>query len=179
MNAQNIENEVKYKIKDIEKIKAKILAEGFIFHSEKYQEDYYFSPFHKNFAGTRKYYLRLRKKNDSCIFAYHIVKNDLQTKEFEVGVDNFEVFYKILGLLDFKKDCVVKKNRLTYQKDGIEIMVDNVKNLGNFIEIEWCGKFTKDVKNRFHSLIETFGLKEQDLVSGLGYPDLLMAKNHD
>jgi len=179
MNNQNIENEVKYKIENIDEIKKKVLSEGFLFEGESYQEDYYFSPFHKKFAGTKKYYLRLRTKNDKCIFAYHIVKNDLQTKELEVNVDNFDIFYNIMKLLDFKTDCVVKKNRLTYKKDDIKIMIDSVKNLGNFIEIEYCGKFTKEIKIKFSDLIRTFNLQNKDLIKGIGYPDLLMAKKHD
>ena len=176
MENKNIENEVKYKIKNIAETKNKVLAEGFLFEGESYQEDYYFSPFHKSFAGTKKYYLRLRKKNDKCIFAFHTVKNDLQTHELEVVVADFDTFNKILKSLDFKTDCVVKKTRLTYCKDGIKIVIDNVKNLGNFIEIEYCGKFTKEIKNRFFGLIKTLELQDKDIIKGVGYPDLLMDK---
>jgi len=176
MKNQNIENEVKFKIKSVTEVKKKVLSQGFLFGGESYQEDHYFSPFHKNFAGTKKYYLRLRNKNDKCIFAYHIVKNNLQTKEFEVGIDSFDIFYNIMKLLDFKIDCIVKKNRLTYKKNDIKIMIDSVEKLGNFIEIEYCGRFTKKIKNKFSNLIKIFNLKNKDLIKGMGYPDLLMNK---
>jgi predicted adenylyl cyclase CyaB len=176
-----IENEVKYSVKNINSIKEKLVSCKFIFVKKIYQEDYYFSPPHKNFAGTKKYYLRLRRtdggrKNE---FAYHIVLNNLQTKELEVNIDNFENLSKILKLLDFKIDCVVKKERLVYKKNEIEIVLDKIKNLGSFIEIEYCGKFNNKIKKEFEELAILLKLKKTDKITGLGYPDLLMQKKYD
>ena len=86
-----IENEIKLKIsKPQPHLMKKILNSGFKLIKETTQIDYYFSPPHKNFAGTKKYYLRLRRKTDgSAIFAYHVVVNNLQTKEREIAIDNF------------------------------------------------------------------------------------------
>lgn len=178
-----IENEVKYKIGgNIEIIKRKLIDDlGFIFVKESNQEDYYFSPPHKNFAGTKKYYLRLRRdsKTNGAEFAYHIVRSNIRTDEWAIYVDDFNVMLKILKFLNFKIDCVINKKRLSYKNNSINIVVDNIKNLGSFIEIEYCGKFSKDIKNKFEKIAAALSVKKEDCIKGMGYPDLLMQKLHN
>jgi len=171
-----IEIEVKYKIANAENIKKKLSILGFKLYKEIFQEDYYFSPPHKDFSATKTYYLRLRRKNQGAILAYHIVRDNLQTDEWEVKIDNFDIFLKILKFLDFKLDCIVRKNRSIYKKDKINIMIDKVKNLGTFIEIEYNKKFTKKSREVFKFLINNLDLKEKNLIKGVGYPDLLIDK---
>lgn len=168
-----IENEVKYKAKNLLLIKKKLALCGFKLQKKVFHHDYYFSPPHKSFAGSRKYYLRLRRQRQSTEFSYHIVKNNLQTQELEVKVDDFKIFLQILKLLDFKTDCEVRKERFIYKKGEIRVMLDRVSGLGNFVEIEYCGKLTKKVEREFNKLITFFQLKRTDKVSGVGYPDLL------
>lgn len=171
-----IENEVKYQIKNVSKIKENLSSLNFSLIENIHQEDYYFSPPHKNFFGTKKYYLRLRRNDSEGIFAYHVVLNNLQTKEWEIKIDDFKTLLTILKLLDFKIDCIIKKDRLIYKKKDIKIMIDKVKELGNFVEIEYCGKLTKEVQKQFAFLVRTLQLKEKNLISGVGYPDLLIKK---
>ncbi len=173
-----IENEVKYKIKNKELIKNRLAVLNFSFIKKMSQEDYYFSPPHKKFAGTKKYYLRLRRKNKNAKFAYHVVMNNLQTKEVETQIDDFNSFLKILKSLDFKIDCIVKKERSVYKNKNIEIDLDKIKNLGNFIEIEYIGKMNNGIQKKFQELIKVLQLKPQDKISGVGYPDLLSKKNN-
>jgi predicted adenylyl cyclase CyaB len=171
-----IENEVKYKLLNIEAIKKGLSLSGFLFLNKSKQKDYYFSPPHKSFANSKKYYLRLRlKSNNKGIWAYHEVKNDIQTKEWEVEVDNVKVFLSILKVLDFDLDAVVEKTRITYKKKGIQVLIDEVKKLGNFIEIE----FDRNKRKEVDKIVDFFNLKKENIVTGMGYPDLLKkyAKN--
>lgn len=175
-----IENEIKFKIAKPSKLmEQKIIKFGFKFKKEISQDDYYFSPPHKRFAGTKKYYLRLRKKADgTAVFAYHVVVNDLQTKELELTCDNFVNLKTILTKLDFKLDCVVKKYRQVFvdEKNNFELVLDKVVGLGYFMEIEYVGKMTKATNHKFQGLVDYFGFKKSQIVSGCGYPDLLMEK---
>jgi predicted adenylyl cyclase CyaB len=176
-----IENEVKFKIsKPSKNLENKVLELGFKFKKEVSQEDYYFSPPHKKFAGTKKYYLRLRKKSGgSAILAYHVVINNLQTKELEIGCEGFNDLKSILLKLDFKTDCVVKKHRKVFidEKNKFELVMDNVVGLGYFVEIEYVGKINKNINNKFKDIFDYLDLKKNQIVSGCGYPDLLMEKN--
>ena len=171
-----IENEVKYKIDSLKKIENNLIKIGFILTKKIAQEDFYFSPPHKKFAGTKKYYLRLRKSNNGCSFSYHVVKNNLQTQEWEVQIDKCSVLLKILEYLNFKIDCIVKKRREIYQKEDISITLDKIEHLGSFIEIECMGHFTERKREQFFSVIRKLNLKKENSISGVGYPDLLMKK---
>jgi adenylate cyclase class 2 len=169
-----IENEIKYKIDNLEKMKDKAISCGFKFVGSKYQEDYYYSPPHKNFSKSRKFYLRIRKIGKKGKLEYHIVKNNIETLEWGVMADNFKELSRILKFLDFRLLCVVKKKRMTFKQGKMTVVLDKVKNLGNFIEIEYCGKRTKKLKNIFDSILSMLQIKRANKVSGLGYPDLLM-----
>ncbi len=175
-----IENEVKFRLtKSCKMMEKKIGESGFDFKKEIFQDDYYFSPPHKKFAGTKKYYLRLRKKlSGEAIFAYHVVINNLQTKELEVSCDNFIILKNILKKLDFNLDCVVKKHRRIFKSKNnkFEIVLDKVNGLGYFLEIEYIGKNTKSANYNFQQLVDNLGLKNNQIVSGCGYPDLLTIK---
>ncbi len=171
----SVEKEMKFKVESFESIKHVVLDNGFVLEKEIIQEDLYFSPPHKNFAGTKKYYLRLRKDtiNNRFTFAYHKVINDLETDETEVEIDNFENFLKILKELDFNLDCIVNKKRKVYRGDVFEIVLDEIKDLGFFIEIEYVGEETKNTDSLFNEIIKKLGLKKENLISGVGYPDLI------
>jgi len=175
-----IENEIKLKIsKPQPPIMKKIINSGFKFVKETSQVDYYFSPPHRNFAGTKKYYLRLRRRADgSAIFAYHVVVSNLQTKEREVAVDNFLMFRDILKQLNFKLNCVVNKTRKTFinKKDNFELVLDKVAGLGHFMELEYIGRPKQFKVKKIFDIINDFGLKKEQIVSGCGYPDLLNNK---
>lgn len=175
----NVELEMKFSIDNPETFEAKILDSGFEFVKEKNQSDYYYSPAHKSFAGTKKYYLRVRQQGDgSAIFAFHNVINDLKTEELEVNVSDFDVFSEILKKLDCHLDCLVQKDRRIYRNDNFEITIDQVKDLGSFMELEYIGSEVSDslVQQYFNELITKLGLNREDLVAGVGYPDLLMDK---
>jgi len=175
-----IENELKFKIEKPDKLmKEKISDFGFVFDKEISQDDYYFSPPHKKFAGTKKYYLRLRRRNDgTAVFAYHVVINDMQTEELELNCDNFINLKAILTKLDFKLDCVVKKSRQVFvdENNNLKLVLDRVEDLGYFLEIEYMGEMTKETSSIFEKLINHLSLKKNEIVLGSGCPDLLMEK---
>jgi len=175
-----IENEIKFKISAPKpSFKKKIAALGFQYQKEVFQEDHYFSPPHKNFFGTKKYYLRLRKKADgTAVLAYHVVINNLQTRELEVVSDSFKNLENILKHLDFKTDCIVKKHRQVFinERQHLELVLDKVAGLGYFMEIEYLGKWSRTASDNFQAVIKQLGLKKQQIVAGCGYPDLLAGK---
>ncbi len=169
-----IENEIKYRATNQKELKNKIRKLGFRFVKKIIQEDIYFNPPHKDFSKSKRYYLRIRKISKGGNFEYHIVKNNIQTNELTVKIENWKTLAKILEFLDFKKICVVNKERLVFQKGEIEIVMDKVKNLGNFIEIEFKGNPSNNTIMKFRKVASALNLNQKDIVSGAGYPDLLI-----
>lgn len=160
----HIELEMKFSVANPKDLEIKILELGFKFIKEKKQLDYYYSPAHKSFAGTRQYYLRVRQQDDgSAIFAFHNVIDNLKTEELEVNISNFVVFLEILKRLDYHLDCLVEKNRQIYRNTNFEITIDQVNDLGVFVELEYIGNKVDDrvIQGYFNELIAGLSLDEK------------------
>ena len=133
----------------------------------------------QKFCWYQKYYLRVRQQNDGgAVFAFHNVINNLKTEELEVDISDFVTFSEILKRLDYHLDCLVEKNRRIYRNNNFEITIDQVKDLGSFAELEYIGGEEDDnvIQQYFDGLITELRLSRDNLVTGVGYPDLLMDK---
>jgi adenylate cyclase class 2 len=68
-------------------------------------------------------------------FPENVLKTDY-CDEFETKIDNFEAVEKIFKSLDFKAAVVVEKSRTTWIFEMVEIVIDEVTDLGFYIELE-------------------------------------------
>ena len=69
---------------------------------------------------------------------------------------------------------VVMKTREIWYLDNIKIHIDQLENLGSFVEIEAKqeGKLTEaDLHRQCHKLLSEFGIKEEELIPG-SYSDI-------
>ena len=63
--------------------------------------------------------------------------------EFETKIGSIEQFRKILSALNFRSIVTVDKLRKIYTYKDYEVAIDSVKDLGDFVEIEYIGKSSK------------------------------------
>jgi len=149
------------------------------------QEDTYFTPPHRNFLGV-KYpfeWLSIRKRGKKNILSYkhyhpENVKDTTYCDELETEIAKIEQIEKIFKAIDFKKLVTVDKTRELYQfKNQFEIALDEVKELGYFIEIETIKDFGS-VENARKELFDFAKFLEIDVSHPdfRGYPYLLMEK---
>lgn len=77
-------------------------------------------------------------------------------------------------LLGFYKFTTVEKERVNARIGDIEVCIDEVTDLGSFIELEKFGKDdeTESIHKELNSMLEKLGIKEEDHVH-FGY-DILM-----
>ena len=75
---------------------------------------------------------------------------------------------------DLGVKVVVDKIRRIYLKDNVRVHVDEVRRLGQFVEIEAVGqaKDFKKLKSQAEVMARILGLRRSDLVGG-SYSDLL------
>lgn len=149
-----------------------------------YQKDTYYSPSHRNFIGYKYPYewLRLREsaKGASLDYKHFHPENVRKTDycdEFQTGISNAETLKKILLSLNFKEVIVVEKTRnIWYYKDA-EIAIDDVSDLGSFIELELTKKpaSSKEGKEYLYNILKELNAKvgEEDLS---GYPYRILEK---
>ena len=145
----NIEIEIQVKIENSKPLIG-FLEKNADFRSEKHQIDEYFSPAHRNFIETRpvKEWLRLRDSGGQYLISYKNWHYDESGKghycdEHETKTEDLAQIKKILEVLNFKSIVKVDKLRKTWIYKNYEIAMDSVKELGDFIEIEYIGKEEK------------------------------------
>jgi len=150
MANNNVEIEIQVNIENSEPL-IKFLKENGDFQSERHQRDEYFSPPHKDFLSERpvRELLRLRDSDGKYPVNYKNWHFNVNGKsnycdEFETKVESIESIKNIISALDFKSVAVVDKMREVWNYMDFEISIDSVKNLGDFVEIEYIGK-DKDV----------------------------------
>ena len=184
----NVEVEIKLKIENFEEVKAKVSAVGKLIKSIK-QVDEYYIPCHRDFFAQKPHpteWLKIRTNPDKVIFEYDKSINRTENgdqdcaEEYETEISNAEEFRKILGFLDFKKVITVEKQREYWDCGNLEIALDKIEGLGNFIEVEAKGNFdsTDDAKKACLKFLDELGVEDAENVKiNKGYPVLLLEKN--
>ncbi len=82
--------------------------------------------------------------------------------------------HQALLVMGYKEGSRVNKTRVTTTYDGCEICIDEVENLGSFIEMEKMtdGMDSERIQTELFNFLKSLGIKEEDRVF-IGY-DLLM-----
>ena len=145
-NFGNKEIEIQVRIEKSKKLTA-FLKKQAKFIGEEHQIDKYFTPTHRNFPKQRptKEWLRLRDSSGKFSINYknwHYDKNGKShyCDEYETLVNELEQVDNIFKALDIKPITIVDKLRKIYLFKNYEIAIDKVKDLGDFVEIEYKGK---------------------------------------
>ncbi|MEA1905345.1 MAG: class IV adenylate cyclase, partial [Euryarchaeota archaeon] len=125
--------------------------------------------------------LRVRDSDGKYRLTYKGPKKDDETTsrdEIEIGIESAREMVEILDELGFYEICEVKKLRKTYLLKDLIITLDNVDDLGEFIEVE--GKASNDrefeeKKDEIFKLLKKLGLST-DAISQRSYLEMLLDK---
>jgi adenylate cyclase, class 2 len=167
--------EFKAKANHIEQAEQKLLQLNPRFAGEDHQTDTYF-----NVAMGR---LKLREGNIENALIYYERPNDASIKVSDTllykcnpGLDLKEVLTKSLGV-----KIIVSKKRRIYYIQNVKIHFDQIRDLGEYIEVEACdndGEFRNDfLTDQCEYYRNFFDIKEADLVR-FSYSDLLLNPAH-
>lgn len=157
-----LEIEIKSACDDPAEVEKILGSLGARFKDTLFQKDIYFAHPSRNFAETDEA-LRLRDENGVFTLHYKGPKLDKDTKtreELGVPISEPEILLKILSNLGFKQAAVVEKNRKTYDLDNIEIAIDNVTDLGTFVELEIQDEDLDEAKARLFALMDKLKLRK-------------------
>ena len=141
---KNIEVELKFPLLNKDELIKKLNKVAKLEKEEDYQKDVYYIPIHRNFLDKKPVseWLRLRetKKGFSINYKNWHKKDNPKTvscDEFETKIESIESIKKILKCLDFNEIVTVEKIRSVWTYKNVEIAIDQIKELGNFIELEF------------------------------------------
>lgn len=171
MNHENIE--VKARYSNLNKARELLKTNNAFFKGTDYQIDTYFKVNHGR--------LKLREGNIENFLVYYEredvespKKSNVLLFKTDLNYSLKEILKKSLGIL-----VVVNKKREIYFIDNVKFHLDEVKNLGTFVEIEAINKDTKFVKERLLEqckyYMEYLKVPKENLVSK-SYSDLLLGK---
>ncbi len=159
---KELEIEIKAYCKDLSVVKQKLVELKAVYLKTERESDRYFNHPAKDFGETDEA-LRLRKIADRIILTYKGPKISKKTKariEKEVIVQDGEATGEILRLLGFIDSGNVVKNRDYYKIGDIIICLDDVEDLGAFVELEKIGSDLDSIEKELFNLAGELGLEK-------------------
>lgn len=180
----NIEIELTFPLLNREEFLQKLETIGTREKHDEFQKDTYFVPQHRNFLEQTPIseWLRIRETDKGASVNYKHWHNKgnsqaVSCDEYETTVSDAKQLYEILKRLDIRPIVTVEKTRSTWMYKDVEIAVDDVKELGSYIELEAKGAFGSidAARDRLYAVLKELNAKigEQDF---RGYPHLLLEK---
>ncbi|MDP3105499.1 MAG: class IV adenylate cyclase [Candidatus Methanoperedens sp.] len=153
-----IEVEVKARVKDPKLVERSIVALGASPIGIETQADTYYSAPYRDFAKTDEA-LRIRVQDDKYFLTYKGPKMDTVSKtrrEYEVEVNDANCLGNILSSLSFNPVATIVKRRKKYRLGDFIISLDEVRNLGDFMEVEISIRDSKPYEEKVESIFRLF-----------------------
>lgn len=177
-----MEIEVKAKLKDRVAVIEKLAALGCQFSDVKTQDDMVWVEKTGSLEDflSNKVFLRIRIQNgEKVIMTAKSPKakqgnESLVKQEHEVVVNSADEAGNILSMLGLQEAVRVVKKRQTANYEGYEICMDEIENLGSFIELEKIAeeKEAMQIQEQMLEFLGTLGILPEDQIKK-GY-DILM-----
>lgn len=159
----SIELEIKARVKDISSMHMKLKSIAKFICEEKCTDTYFVHKSINDPSSNQR--IRLRKNNTKYTVCY---KEEIATKvestkdgiefnvcnEVEFDISNVEAFRKFANRLCLKEIWSRKKIRSIYHLDNIQIELNSIEQIGDFIEIEVICNF-ESIRKARSDIIET------------------------
>lgn len=174
------EIEVKVKIKNIEEIVSKLEKMGCVLSEPIVQDDYIFNKIGLDLSKSHTTpVLRIREQGNKIIFTLKKDRsNELDCIEKEIEVSDRNILKDIIELLGFEQTVEVHKKRRKGKYEDYEICVDEVEELGSFIEVEkMSDENGEKVQNELIDFLEKLGIDKKDRVL-IGYDSQIWLKHN-
>lgn len=148
---------------------------------------YYYDPLRSNLKPNSKNQidecLRLRTKGNSNCITYKTDRFDgtgkwLYSDEYETYVEDIVTIKEIFKKLGFSELITIHNVKREYKYLEYNIDFETVKDLGNFIEIEYCTTEDIDVKLKKQEMLEFLNSLDLEISEELnmGKPEMLINK---
>jgi adenylate cyclase class 2 len=176
-----IEVEVKARVNDQNLVERSIIVLGASPIGIETQADTYYSAPYRDFAKTDEA-LRVRVQDNKCFLTYKGPKIDTVSKtrkEYEVEVNDADCMGNILTSLGFAPVATIVKKRRKYRLGDFIISLDEVRNLGCYIEVEISlrdSKFHEDKVESIFRLFEKLGISRDESIRK-SYLEMILEKS--
>jgi adenylate cyclase class 2 len=134
-----LEVELKVRVPSLEAVRKRLREKGAEYTGRIHENDIYYNAPHRDFSVTDEA-VRVRYTNNHAVVTYKgpkIRKSGLKAREeLNTAVESGEVFEQMLDRLGFTRTTEVNKWRENYRFSDAAISLDEVDELGTFVEIE-------------------------------------------
>ncbi len=177
------EVEVKAHLRDRGSVLKKLKDLGFEFGEVLHQVDRIFIPEGVSIPtplGTPV--LRVRSQNGKYIFTLKISQSGRQDSiERELEIADAEMMAEIIKLIKYTEAAAVDKKRIKAKLKDIEICLDTVKDLGEFVEAEKIvtdhnHEERKKIQHELCDFLETLGIQKADHLVNHKYDIMIFEK---
>lgn len=172
------EIEVKAHLRDEQLFLKKAAEKGIVFGDPVEQDD---TTFLNGTSITSPDWtiFRLRKQGGKILLTmkYHASDRSRDNHEREVEVSDYGEMSDILGRLGYKPDVRIQKVRKFAHFKDLEVCLDEVKELGAFVEVEKLAADDADpdpIQDELWELLQSLGVQPEDRVHK-GYDSLMRA----
>tara|TARA_Y100000310_G_scaffold240778_1_gene244682 strand:- start:1648 stop:2202 length:555 start_codon:yes stop_codon:yes gene_type:complete len=172
-----MEVEARVKVDSLEEVKEKLVGLGAEFYKEKNQVDSIFKKKGDELKpqGPGDFILRIRESDKNFLTFKALTETTGAWVEHETEVQNAEEMNEILVKSGFSKALTMTKKRLCGALDDFELCLDDIKELGTFIEIALDSDDEKKAKEEIVGLLNKLGFDESQIVHK-GYVAILFER---
>jgi adenylate cyclase class 2 len=154
-----IEIEVKASVKDPKQLERSLIGFGATPIGIETQSDTYYNAPYRDFGKTDEA-LRIRVEDGKSILTYKGPKMDKVSKtrkEVQTEIKDLDGMGNILSSLGFVPVATVSKKRKNFRIGDFFISLDEVRDLGNFIEVEIDVKDSRNFQEKVEIIFKFMG----------------------
>jgi adenylate cyclase class 2 len=158
-----MEIEVKAKVEDLEEVKRKLIELGAEFTHSNQQDDSFFKPKGREMEdqGPGSRIIRIRKQEDrSFLTMKEMTDTSGVWGEHETEIGNPEETRDMLMKMDYSHLFDLNKVRENGKFDGMNLCLDDIKQLGKYLEVEIIGENHQEAKAKILELFQKIGINE-------------------
>jgi adenylate cyclase class 2 len=172
------EFELKVRISSLDPVRKQLIEHNARFCGRIHEHDIYYNAPHRDFGVTDEA-IRVRYTNDHAVVTYKGAKiktSGLKAREeLNTVVDSGAVFEQMLDRLGFTRTTEVNKWRENYRLSNAAIMLDEVEDLGTFVEIEILAEDeNSNTAARIEEIAKEIGVCGEPIIAS--YLELLLSK---
>jgi adenylate cyclase class 2 len=173
-----LEFELKVRISSLDPVRKQLIGHKARFCGRVHERDMYYNAPHRDFGVTDEA-IRVRYTNDHAVVTYKGAKikaSGLKAREeLNMVVDSGAVFEQILDRLGFTRTAEVNKWRENYRLFEAAVTLDEVENLGTFVEIEILAEDeNSNPAARIEEIAQEIGVYGEPILAS--YLEMLLAK---
>ncbi len=183
---KDVEIEIQVRVENVQPLVELLAKEGELVLDD-HQKDEYYTPVHRDYFATKPTdeWLRVRESGANSI-TYKNWHHDKDGKsnhcdEYETTVGDVEQVRNIFKVLDIKPIITVDKHRRSWNHGEYEVSIDEIAELGSFVEVEYKARGKVDpaaVTAEMVAYLKTVGVGKIER-NFVGYPYMLLYGTED